>query len=125
MPRPSRAVVRDLAEAVAALRAAAARGARRVELESPPGAAAWMGAGYFRALVAAAAEAVPGIAAVSVLDCGRDAGYALEALRAGVPVVVVAAPAPVFRRLADIARQRGATLRPPPRSRTRRTRSHD
>jgi hypothetical protein len=111
MARPRRIVAYDLAAAVAALDAARGEGARHVELASPPGAAAWMGVGYFRALVEQAAAAVPAVRVVGVMDCGRDPGYALEALRVGFAVVELEAPAPVFRRVADIARQRGARLR--------------
>jgi hypothetical protein len=117
MARSRRIVAYDLPAAVAALVEARARGVARVELASPPGAAAWMGVGYFHALVEQAAAAVPAVRVVGVMDCGRDPGYALEALRAGFAVVELDAPAPVFRRVADIARLRGARLGKPARRR--------
>jgi len=107
-------VVHSLGHAVAALKAAAAAG-RRVTLLSAPGAGGYAGAGWFRGLVEAAREAVPAARFSALLDCGDEAGTALAALRARAEGVVFTGRADVARRLADIARQRGArfeTARP-------------
>lgn len=91
--RPIRAViVHGLAEAEAALRAAAAAGVA-VTLLSAPGAGAYAGLGWWRALVAAARQAVPAAIAADVLDCAEAAGFAAEALRAGASVVFTGPPA--------------------------------
>ena len=107
-------VVHSLGHAVAALKAAAAAG-RPVTLLSAPGAGGYVGAGWFRRLVEAAREAVPAAGFSALLDCGDEAGTALAALRARAEGVVFTGRADVARRLADIARQRGArfeTARP-------------
>jgi hypothetical protein len=108
-------VVHALAHAVAAL-TAAARCGRPVALMSAVDAGIGGGPGWWRELVAAARRAAPAARATAALDCGDDAGAAQAALRAGVEVVIFTGCAQTARRLADIARQRGATLvteRPP------------
>lgn len=81
-----------------------------VALWSPPAAAAWMGAAYFRALVAAAREACPDALVTGVLDCGTMAGHVLAALREGVDGVCFTGDAAVADRLDDIARRYGRVL---------------
>lgn len=108
-PEGRAVVVHSLAHAEAALTAAAGLGVP-VVLLSPPGAAAYMGAGYFRALVAQALARQPGATATAVLDCGDAAGDVMAALREGLKSVVFTGPDKVAARLADIARQSGSAL---------------
>ena len=79
-------------------------------LASAPGAGSYTGPGWFRALVAAAREAVPDASFSSLLDCGDDVGATLAALRAEVEGVVFIGRTDVAYRLADIARQHGVRL---------------
>jgi hypothetical protein len=106
---PLAVVVRDLADAKAALAAAAAQGTR-VTLLSPEGFAATGGALYFRAIVEAAARAVPAARFEAVLDCGNEPGRALAALRMGFKTVVLGGNAHARRRVAAIAAKLGATV---------------
>lgn len=106
-------IIHDRAHAEAALAAAAETG-RAVVLVSPPGAAAYMGAAYFRELVAGAARAAPEAEYAAVLDCGNDAALALNALRHGLDRVALNTPSEVMEKVADIARQMGAELIPSP-----------
>lgn len=109
MPAARRIVVHDLAHALAAARAAQEVGVPAV-LMSPAGAAGYLGAPYFREIVAAARAAYPGAGITAVLDCGDAAGLALAALRDGAEVIRVAVTDEVRRRLTDIAGQSGARL---------------
>jgi len=102
-------VVHDLGQAKAALRAARERGARAL-LVSAPGAARTLGPAVWREMVAEAARAEPDAAFEAILDCGSDPGLALGALREGVKAIVLDAPADVFAKVADIARQQGAAV---------------
>jgi hypothetical protein len=102
-------IVHSLAHAVGALKAAA-RAARPIILLSAPEAGIYAGAGWFRALVAAAREAVPDGRFSAILDCGKEAGAALAAIRAQIEAVVFTGRPDVARRLADIARQHGVRL---------------
>jgi delta 1-pyrroline-5-carboxylate dehydrogenase len=97
-------VIHSLAHAIAALKAAVQAG-RSVVLASAPGAASYVGPGWFRELVAAAREAVPEASCSSLLDCGDNRGATLAALRSEVEGVVFTGRADVARRLADIASQ--------------------
>jgi len=109
-------VVHSLAQAIAALKAAA-RAGRPIVLASAPGAGSYVGPGWFREVVVAAREAVPDASFSALLDCGDDRGAALAAIRSEVEGVVFTGPADVARRLADIAGQhavRFVTERPAP-----------
>jgi hypothetical protein len=108
-------VIHSLAHATAALCAAAQVG-RPVILASAAGAGIYAGAGWFKALVAAARAAVPAAQSASVLDCGDDPAAALVAIREGIERVVFTGRADVALRLADIAGQSGVRLEtePPP-----------
>src|SRR5215468_3671620 len=111
-PRPAtpRAVtVHGLADALAALEAAASLG-RPVVLLSAPGAAAYAGAAWFKALVALARERWPMAEATAMLDCDDRAELVQGALREGLADLVFTGPAGTAARLADIARQQGARL---------------
>jgi len=95
---------------------AAAQAGREIVLASAPGAGAYAGPGWFKALVAAAREAVPAASCRSLLDCGDSVGAALAAIRAEVEGVTFIGREDAAGRLADIARQQGVrfeTNRPP------------
>ena len=102
-------VVRDAAQAAAAL--ALAQG-REVLLLSAPGAAAFLGAGGWRALVAAAARDAPGAPFRDALCCAAAPGLALAALRAGCRLLVLERACTAFGQVADAADSVGATLLP-------------
>ena len=104
-----------LADALAAVEAAASLG-RPVILVSAPGAAAYAGAAWFKALVTLARQRWPAVAVTAMLDCGDRAELVQGALRDGLADVIFTGPAGVAARLADIAGQQGARLhrsRPP------------
>ena len=108
-------IIHELADAKAALAAAADLGLP-VTLLSAPGGAAYLGAGWFDAVVRQACAAFPDVATAAVLDCGDRADLVQAALRQGLKEVCFDGPADVARRLEDIARQQGAVLhrrRPP------------
>jgi hypothetical protein len=102
-------VIHSLSQAEAALRAAAAADTA-VELWSAEGAAAYAGAGWFKALVEEAARRVPEARFTSVLDCADLPGYALGAIRIGVAAIAYTGPAQTARKIADIASQTGCRL---------------
>jgi fructose/tagatose bisphosphate aldolase len=104
-----RIVIHCLADARAALEAAVQAG-KPVVLASAPRAAAYLGAAVFREIINAAARAVPSATYSAVLDCGDDAGAALNALRHGIKMIRLDADEHVTRRVADIAAQYGAAL---------------
>ncbi|MCG7360955.1 hypothetical protein MHZ93_06795 [Roseomonas sp. ACRSG] len=80
-------------------------------LLSAPGAAHWLSPRLFLAMVAQAHGTAPA-PCLPVLDCGMAAGYALAALRAGCPALVLSAACPAFPSLASAAAERGARLWP-------------
>ncbi|MDH3242304.1 MAG: hypothetical protein OEO83_16745 [Alphaproteobacteria bacterium] len=102
-------IVHDLVHTRAAL-SAAVRSGVKVRLLSAPGAAGFAGAGWFVAMVAAARAAEPGAASEAVLDCGREAGLALAAIRAGNEAIRLAAPTRVRARIQAIAAASGCRL---------------
>lgn len=102
-------IVHSADHAVAALTAAKEAGVA-VVLASAPGAGIYGGAGWFAALVAAAADAVPGARSEAVLDCGDAPGAVLAALRAGIGRVRFTGPKRAGDRLAAIAKESGATV---------------
>lgn len=107
-------IVHGLEDARAALAAAAEAGCG-VTLLSAPGAAGYAGFGWWRALIAAACTAVPGVAVDEVLDCDDLAGIAVEALHAGCPTIVFTGNDAQARQLAALAEVCGARmLRAPP-----------
>ncbi len=101
------AVVGSLAEARAIVAEASDR---PVLLVSPPNAAAYLGVGYFQALVEAVRGEFPGAAIEAVLDCGDKPGFALSALRAGFATIVLRGDPRARVRIAAIARKMGARL---------------
>jgi delta 1-pyrroline-5-carboxylate dehydrogenase len=112
---PVAIVIHSLAQAVAALSAAAEAG-RPVVIASAPDAGIYAGPGWFREVLHGAHEAMPMAQFSSLFDCGDDAGAAMAALRAGLEAIVFTGPAEVAARLNDILAQTGARLiteRPP------------
>jgi hypothetical protein len=97
-------VVHSLHQAIAALKAAAHAG-QPIIIASAPDAGGYVGPGWFKALVAAARNAVPGARFSALLDCGDNVGAALAAIRAEVEGAVFTGRPDAARRLADIARQ--------------------
>jgi hypothetical protein len=109
-------VIHSLAQAIAALKAAA-RAGRVVVITSPPGAGSYVGPGWFREVVASTRETVPAARFSAFLDCSDDVGAALAAIRSEVEGIVFTGRADVALRLADIASQhrvRFLTSRPAP-----------
>jgi class I fructose-bisphosphate aldolase len=99
-------VVRSAAEATAVLEVA---GGMRPLLLSAPGAAGVLGPRGWRALIARAARAAPGVAFEDALCCGAAPGHALAALRAGCRLLVLA-DCPGFAAVAGAAAEAGALL---------------
>ena len=95
--------------AAAAFAAAAATG-RAVTVQSAEGAAAYLGAGVFAAMIEPAAAAHPGADVRVVLDCGDDVGAALNALRLGARAIRLQAEGETLGKVRDLARKSGATL---------------
>ncbi|MBI3453192.1 MAG: hypothetical protein HY057_10295 [Rhodospirillales bacterium] len=108
MPRPA-IIVRSLAEARAALAAAAALG-RPVTLLSPPGAAGYAGPMYFGEMIAAARAEFPHAEIEAILDCGDAPGHVLGALRYGLKTLRFTGPHAAAAKLAEIAAASGARL---------------
>ncbi len=106
---PRAIVVHRLAEAEAALRAAASLD-RPVALWSAEGAAAYAGAGWFKAVIEAARASVPAARATAVLDCAELPGLVLGAWRIGLEAACFTGPSAVARKLAEIAAQQGCRL---------------
>jgi len=79
-----------------------------VTLLSGPGAGAYAGVGWWRALMAQAADG--GLPPPDILDCGDATGRALEALRAGQRLLVLTAPPLLFTDVAARAASLGATV---------------
>jgi acyl-CoA reductase-like NAD-dependent aldehyde dehydrogenase len=89
---------------------AAARAGQKVVLASAPGAASYLGPGWFAALIDSARAAVPGARYAALLDCDDDVGAALAAIRSEIEGVVFTGRRDVCRRLADIAGRHGVRL---------------
>lgn len=83
---------------------------RPVLLLSAPGAAGFLGAPGWRALLARVAELAPGAAFEDALCCGAAPGHALAALRAGCRRLVLDAACPGFASVAGAAAEAGAAL---------------
>jgi len=105
----ARIVVHSLADARAALVAAAALG-RDVTLASAAGAGAYAGPGWFKAMTDEARRAVPAAQCDTVLDCGAAPGLALAALQFGLKRVRFIGGEAVHRRLQAIAAQFDAAI---------------
>lgn len=80
-----------------------------VTLLSPPGFACYGGCLWWHAMITGFdTTSLPNT--TSLLDCADGGGRALEALRLGLPGVILAATAPNFARIAQIAAACGALL---------------
>lgn len=79
-------------------------------LLSAQGAAAYAGAGWFRALTEEAAAQFPDAQMTSALDCDAAAGDALAALREGIQVIRFSGGRNVNDKIRDIAKQLGASV---------------
>ena len=102
-------VVHDLAQAVGALRAAAAAGVA-VTLWSAPGAAAYAGLGFLRALFEQAGETVPEARHDVVIDCAGSGVLAHEALNRGFSGVAFSGRGAMRKTLQAVAAQEGRRL---------------
>lgn len=113
-------MIRSAAQVALALRVAQGLGrTEALPLLSPPGAARWLGARLFLAMVAegarqAAESGAPLPAPLPVLDCRGAPGLALAALRHGLPVVVLEPNCPAFAAAEAVARALNAALWPAP-----------
>lgn len=114
-PTPSRPpaapaiVIHSLAQARAAARAAVELGVA-VELWSAPGAAAYAGPGWFKAVLEATRAAEPDARISAVLDCADLPGLVLGTFRIGLEAACFTGPDRVAAKLADIAAQHRARL---------------
>ena len=108
MVRPA-VIVHDIGHVRAVVAAAAALGIA-VTVRSAPGASSFLGPSVFRAMVDLARQSAGPADVVAVMDCGRDAGRALSALRHGIERVRVDLPAATAERIADIAGCYGAAI---------------
>lgn len=95
-------IIHGLADAKAAL--APGLG---VTLLSAPAAAAYAGGLWWAALMRAA-----GLEGLSLLDCGESPGRAVEAMRLGLPGIVLTCAPAVFAAAGEIAAAQGAVLLP-------------
>lgn len=94
----------DIAQAVAP--------GRSVGLISGPGAALYLGCGWWRAMVVEARSRWPALIGVDILDCADDAARAVEALGIGQQAIVLSAKSPGYRAVLAIAEGTGATVFP-------------
>ena len=102
-------IVRNLAQARAAVAAAKTVGVPLI-LRSPPDMAGALGAAVFRRLVDEAVACHPTVSVTAVYDCGPNPGWALDALREGLDAVHIQGTPAAKRRMADIAAAHGARL---------------
>lgn len=107
--RPRAVVIHEIADARAALAAAAALRVPVLLLSAPSGAAS-LGAGWWQALVRRMTVEYPDVQFTALLDCGTRADLAQAALRQGLSDLCYRGPAATARRLSDIADQLGARL---------------
>lgn len=103
-------IFHGLAHARAALAAAREHNAA-LALKTAPGAAAYAGVGYLKAIVEKAGADKAGVEAI--IDCGEDAVIALAALRTGWKLVEFSGSGEVFAKLAQIAGQQHARVLEP------------
>ncbi|MEM8950921.1 MAG: hypothetical protein AAGC99_16480 [Pseudomonadota bacterium] len=95
-------IVHHLAQANAALEAADRAGIN-IQLRSAPGAAAFAGVGYLKALGDSLGHEL-------LIDCGDDPGLVMAALRTGAGKLVFSGPADAHVRLRQMADKQGAQL---------------
>ena len=102
-------VVHGIDDAMAAV-AAARRLGTPLTLISAPGAAAYAGPLWFRALVDQARAAAPDVTITGLLDCADHPGHAMAALRAGVEAIVFTGDEAVAGKLSALAEAAGVTM---------------
>ncbi len=102
-------IVHSLEDARAAAAAAAELGVP-VTLASAPAAAGYLGALWFRELVAMAAAERPEAEVSAVLDCGGRPGHVMAALRQGLKRVRFTGRKSTARSLAELAAQYDAEI---------------
>lgn len=117
-PLPPLLVVHDAADLRVAVDAAMRARLPRLGVLSAPSAGCFLGAPWWRALVALspAPSGRQTPALIDILDCGDAAGRALEALRLGQRVLVLDRACPQFQAVGERAAGLGATIlaeRPP------------
>jgi hypothetical protein len=98
-------IVHHLAQAKAVLKVARKHDLA-VKLRSHPGAAAYAGVGFLKALGDAAGQAL-------IIDCDDDPGLAMAALRSGSRELLLSAPSDVLQRVEQIAAHLGGHVRGP------------
>lgn len=101
--------IHSLSEARIALTEARGLG-QAVTLVSARGAAGHAGAGWWRALVAAARAEYPDVPMTAILDCDDSAGDALACLREGIERICFRGRADVAARLRQIGAQCGTEI---------------
>lgn len=112
---PRAVIVHEIADARAALAAAAELQVPVLLLSAPSGAAS-LGPGWWQALIRRMVLEYPDVHFTALLDCGERADLVQAALRQGLTDLCYRGPAATAGRLADIAGQSGARLarrRPP------------
>lgn len=102
-------IIHSLEHAVAALKVARELGSS-VTLASPPGAAAYTGALWFREVVKEAEREVPEADFTAVLDCGDKPGLVMAAFRHGVASVRFTGAKPEAEKLEAMAESEGYHL---------------
>lgn len=102
-------IIHSLEHAVAALKVARDLGSR-VTLASPPGAAAYTGALWFREVIKQAEREVPEAEFAAVLDCGDKPGLVMAAFRQGVRTVRFTGRRPEAEKLEAMAESEGYHL---------------
>ena len=79
-------------------------------LISAPGASAYTGVGWFKAIIEQTSRSVSSIELVGILDCGNRPGDVLAALRIGIRLIRFTGHEDIFVRLAGCAQQYDAVI---------------
>lgn len=108
-PPPSAVIVHSHADVARAARLAADLRVP-VTIMTAPGAADYAGPDVLFAMVQAGLAEAPGADIVAIIDCADAAGRAQAALRAGWRHILFTGHPDAAARLADLARQSGASL---------------
>jgi len=102
-------IVHSLEQARVAATVAAELGVP-VTLATAPGAVGYLGALWFRELLAMVRSEYPGVEIAGILDCGDQPGAVMAALRQGLTTVRFSGPKSTAEVLAELADQYGARL---------------
>jgi hypothetical protein len=105
-------VIHSQAHALAALGAlpAGRRPPCRLVLLSAPGAAGFLGPGWWAALIAGLQPRMDATGAADLLDCGASAGRAMEALRIGLRGLILSTECPQYAAVLARASALGTTI---------------